>query len=126
MSCILITQNLFPRNSKSRNISLNANILIIFRNLRDRASIGYLARQVCPSASREFVDLFSNHIDKPYSYLLLDFSAGTPDIFRFRSDILSRSPSIYVCDVELKKCTNQKQFMLDESKSGLAVEFPEF
>lgn len=89
ISTILITQNLFPQFPKARNISLNANYIIVFRNLRDAASINHLARQVCPSNSKSFRDMFINNINKPYSYLLLDFTPTTPDIFRFKSDILS-------------------------------------
>ena len=42
LSVILISQNLFHQGQ--RNISLNANYIVVFKNPRDRAQIRHLAR----------------------------------------------------------------------------------
>lgn len=44
LSVILLSQNLFPRSSNSRNISLNCNYIVVFRNLRDSSSISHLGK----------------------------------------------------------------------------------
>lgn len=124
LSAILISQNLFPQFSKARNISLNANYIIIFRNLRDSSSINHLARQVCPNNAKAFSDLFINNINKPFSYLLLDFSVNSPDIFRFRENILSDQPIVYINDVELERCGCK--FEKNSEIPAFAVEFQEF
>lgn len=124
ISVILLTQNLFPRYKNSRNISLNANYLIIFRNLRDASSISHLARQVCPSQSKAFSDLFINNINKPYSYLLLDFTPTTPDVFRYRENILSECPTIYVDEAELRNVSKRNDPA--SSVSEYIIELPEF
>jgi len=124
ISTILLTQNLFPRYSNARNISLNANYLIIFRNLRDASSISHLARQVCPSNSKEFSELFINNINRPYSYLLLDFTPTTPDVFRYRENILSDCPTIFVNESELHNVSQRNAE--SSSLSEHIVELPEF
>ena len=52
LSVIFITQNIFHQGKGQRDISLNAQYIVIFRNLRDRAQIRHLARQVYPENSR--------------------------------------------------------------------------
>lgn len=124
ISVILITQNLFPQFKNARSISLNANYIIVFRNLRDSSSIYHLAKQVCPASPKSFSNMFINNIDKPFSYLFLDFSAQTPDVFRYRSDILADQPSVYLNDEELQKCSKTSGCV--GKQQGFTVEFPEF
>ena len=44
ISVIFITQNLFHQGRGMRDISLNANYIVVFKNPRDRAQIQHLAR----------------------------------------------------------------------------------
>lgn len=87
ISVIFITQNLFHKGSGQRDISLNANYIVLFKNPRDRAQIGHLARQVFPEDSRFLVEAYHDATVKPHSYLLLDLMQSTPDQLRFRSCI---------------------------------------
>jgi len=43
---IVISQNLFHQSHEQRDISLNVNYIVVFKNPRDRAQIRHLARQV--------------------------------------------------------------------------------
>ena len=49
-SIILLLQNLFTKGRIIRTISLNAHVLILMRNLRDKSQIYSLARQLEPGA----------------------------------------------------------------------------
>lgn len=122
-SVILITQNLFPSYPKARNVSLNASGLILYRNIRDASSIHHLAKQVCPSHSKEFAKLFLNNINRPYSYLFLDFTPTTPDVFRYRENILSDYPTVYINDTEVQKL---KKYGTCSETPAYSVELPEF
>lgn len=124
LSCILITQNLFPRYPNARNISLNANYIIVFRNLRDSSSISHLAKQICPGNSKAFSNIFTNSINRPYSYLLLDFTQSCADVFRYRENILSNSPCVFISDDDLQNAP--KWDGTSASLSEHFVEFPEF
>jgi len=44
LSIILISQNLFHQGRGQRDISLDANYIVVFKNPRDRAQIRHLAR----------------------------------------------------------------------------------
>lgn len=45
-SIVLITQNLFPKGSHARTISLNCQYIIVMKNARDQQQINILGRQM--------------------------------------------------------------------------------
>lgn len=106
-SVILISQNLFPRSSKSRNISLNASHLIVFRNCRDSSSIANLARQVFPNAYQSFVELFNQAICKPFDHLVFCFDQTTNNLLRLRENILHQPIVIFARDDDIEKATTK-------------------
>jgi hypothetical protein len=80
-------QNLFPKGSEMRNISLNSNYIVLMKNSRDRAQIRHLARQIYPGKSKFLIDAYEEATKEPYGYLLLDFRNTTPDKIRVRTGI---------------------------------------
>src|SRR5215469_9242403 len=48
LSVLYLTQNLFFKGQHTRTISLNANYIILFKNVRDATQIANLARQMFP------------------------------------------------------------------------------
>ena len=52
ISIILLTNNIFAKDTCMRTMSLNSHYLMLFNNPRDRSQIKFLARQVSPSNSR--------------------------------------------------------------------------
>ena len=77
-------------------ISLNAQYIVIFRNLRDRAQIRHLARQVYPENPRFLEEAYWDATSQPYGYLLLDLKQDTPDNCHFRTCIFSEDEYQYV------------------------------
>ena len=53
-SLVLMLQNIFPKGSQSRTISINAQYQVLFRNPRDSLQISLLARQLCPLIVKTF------------------------------------------------------------------------
>ena len=53
-SLVLMLQNIFPKGSQSRTISINAQYQVLFRNPRDSLQISILARQLCPLKVKTF------------------------------------------------------------------------
>ena len=96
LSVIFITQNLFHRGSNQRDLSLNANYIVLFKNPRDRAQIQHLARQVFPEDSRFLQQSFADATAKPHGYLVLDLKQDTPDEYRFGTCIFPDDPYRYV------------------------------
>lgn len=96
LSVIFITQNIFHQGKGQRDISLNAQYIVIFRNLRDRAQIQHLARQVCPENPKFLQEAYWDATSQPYGYLLLDLKQDTPDNCRFRTNIFPDDDYQYV------------------------------
>ena len=93
--CLLLSQNLFFQDRIYRNLSLNCHILIIFKSPRDLCQISTLSRQI--SSSPEFiVQSFLDATKKGHGYLALDFRQKTPDIIRYRTNILPTEMPIVV------------------------------
>jgi hypothetical protein len=87
VSVIQLNQNIFPRNKSSRDISLNTNYLVVFKNLRDKSQIMHLARQVCPGNTKFFMKAFDEATERPHGYLLLDFRSEADKKKQFAADI---------------------------------------
>lgn len=96
LSVILISQNLFHQGRGQRDISLNANYIVVFKNPRDRAQIRHLARQVFPDDTKFLEEAYYDATSRPHGYLLLDLKQSTPDEYRFRTCILPSDTTHYV------------------------------
>lgn len=96
LSVFFLTQNLFHQGRGQRDISLNANYIVVFKNPRDRAQIQHLARQVCPENPNFLRDAYHDATKRAHGYLVIDLKQSTPDEFRFRANILpnDRSPPV--------------------------------
>lgn len=96
LSVIYITQNLFHQGHGQRDISLNANYIVVFKNPRDRAQIQHLARQVCPENPRFVQEVYFDATAAPHGYLLFDLKQSTPDNCRFRACVFPDDEYHYV------------------------------
>ena len=52
LSVVFITQNIFPRGTKSRTIALNTTYLVMMKNVRDVSKVATLGRQLFPGRSK--------------------------------------------------------------------------
>lgn len=91
ISVIFITQNLYHKGKHNRDISLNCHYLVLFKNPRDYTQAKCLARQVCKTSSKQFIDAYEDATKRPFGYLLIDFKQSTPDDCRFRTNIFSEA-----------------------------------
>lgn len=90
LSCILLLQNIFYQGAKClRDITLNVQGLILFKNKRSPAQIGELAKQMFPGSKRAyFLDAYSKACSRPFGYLFIDLSPLGNDKFQLRTNIL--------------------------------------
>lgn len=107
ISVIFITQNIFHQGHGQRDISLNANYIVIFKNPRDRAQIQHLARQVYPEDPRFLTEAYHDATARPHGYLLLDLKQSTSDIFRCRTDIFPDDPHMHIYVPKNKRALRQ-------------------
>ena len=70
-SLVLMFQNIFPKGTQSRTISINAQYQVLFRNPRDSLQISILARQLCPLNSKDFLEIYKRAMQRPYGWILV-------------------------------------------------------
>ena len=102
LSVIFITQNIFHQGKNSRDISLNAQYVVLFRNLRDRSQIQHLSRQLCPENSRFVQEAYNDATRDPYGYFLIDLKQNTPNSCRFRTFPEDEYNFVYVSKNSIK------------------------
>ena len=87
-SLVLMLQNIFPKGTQSRTISINTQYQVLFRNPRDSLQISILASQLCPCNSKDFLEIYKRATQRPYEYLFCSFTQSCPDEIRYRTNIL--------------------------------------
>ena len=94
-SVVLTAQNLYNKNL--REISLNAQVVVLFKNVRDSNQIACFFRQVYPKKSRQVLDCYKDAVREPFSYLLVDLRQDTHDSERLRAKIFPDDQQHFVC-----------------------------
>lgn len=87
-STFFLTQNVFSQGKFARDISLNSNYMIIFRNPRDQQQIQTLSRQMFPQNFNFLIESFSDATNKPHGYLFIDLKQTTEERNRIQTGIL--------------------------------------
>ena len=94
-SLVLMLQNIFPKGTQSRTISINAQYQVLFRNPRDSLQVSIFARQLYPHNSKDFLEIYKRATQRPYGYLFCCFTQSCPDEIRYRTNIFPNEyPSI--------------------------------
>lgn len=93
---IYLTQNLFLKTPSHRTASLNAHILVIFKNIRDKSQIMCLARQVSPENTEFIMSAYRQATKKPHTYLLLNLKQQTKDHLRIRDSFFAKESNYYL------------------------------
>ena len=97
LSVIYLAQNLFHKGKHSRDISLDTDYMILFKNARDASQITHLSRQMYPHNSKFLTWAFHDATKEPYSYLFLDLKPYTSESLRVRSNILNEQyQTVYI------------------------------
>jgi hypothetical protein len=87
-SVFFLTQNIFSKGKYTRDISLNSNYLIIFKNPRDQLQFQILARQMFPNKTKFLLESFEDATSRPHGYLLFDLKQSTEERNRIQTNIL--------------------------------------
>ena len=86
MSVIFLTQNLF--HPKQRNISLNSDYMVVFKNVRDKSQFTNLSKHFMPNHTSFLKWVYEDATKLPHSYLFLDMKPDTDERIRIRTNIL--------------------------------------
>jgi len=88
-SIIFVSQVLFFQDKAYRTACQNAMYLILFRSPRCKSQVGLLARQMFTGTkAKDMVQAFEDATSKPFTNLIVDLKPDTPDLLRFRTNVL--------------------------------------
>ena len=84
-SVLMTMQNLFHKGL--REISLNSQMIVLFKNCRDTNQIAHFMRQIYPKTYRSALDAYKDAVSLQRGYLLIDLRCETHDRDRLRTEI---------------------------------------
>lgn len=87
-SVFFLTQNIFSKGKFSRDLSLNSNYIINFKNPRDQLQMQVLARQMFGNKSKYLMESYEDATKKAYGYIFLDLRQETDIRNRVQTGIL--------------------------------------
>lgn len=88
VSFFFLLQNMYHNSSSAREIALNCQVNIIFRNDRSASQITKFASQVMPHNIQYFLQSYQLSTAKPHGYLLVDLCVNSNRKYMLRSDII--------------------------------------
>jgi hypothetical protein len=96
LSVILLSQNLFHKGKYARDMSLNMDYIVLFKNVRDASQIRHLGKQMYPENKDFLVNVFRDATKEPYSHLFLDLRSNSLDTLRVRANVLKYFQTVYL------------------------------
>ena len=90
-NCLFTT--LFQQSKQSRTIDLNTTHLILFKSPRDIQQIDYLGRQL--NNAKFLRHAYQLATKEDFGHLLIDLDPKTSECFRYSSNIVPPSPTIF-------------------------------
>ncbi len=87
VSVMTLTQMLFGKSQEYRVVNYNASYLILFKNVRNTRTITTLASQIRPYDVSYIVRAFERASNRPFGYLIFDFTQEQSDVVRLRTAI---------------------------------------
>jgi len=92
VTVFFIVQNLFKQGKSMRDVTLNCQVLILFKS-RDIQQIRVLARQTGIDGLEK---AYKQAIKQRYAYLVINLQPHNPDIITLQMDIFAQYRKIYV------------------------------
>ena len=90
VSCIFISQMMFPNNIAIRSISRNSNYLVLFKNPRYNQDISELAKQMTPGQPYLKM-IYASATEDPFSYLFINVTQECKPAVKFLSHLFNEN-----------------------------------
>jgi hypothetical protein len=91
-----LSQNLFHDDKHYRDMKLNVNYIVLFKNPNNTKQAMRFFNQIAPETSKALLKVFQKVTKQPYSYLVFDLHQETPDDIRIRTNIFPNDQSVGV------------------------------
>lgn len=100
ISIVLLVQNIFCHGKEMRNISLNAQYIVLFKNPRDSQQIKFLSNQIFPLYPKYLPDAYRQATERPYGYLVINLTQSASDNLRLITNIFPDERCHYFVPLE--------------------------
>ena len=90
VSCIFISQMMFPNNIAIRSISRNSNYLVLFKNPRYNQDISELAKQMTPGQPYLKM-IYATATEDPFSYLFINVTQECKPAVKYLSHLFNEN-----------------------------------
>ena len=93
VSVIFLSQNLFHKGKYARDMSLNIDYAVLFKNTRNPSMVTHLGQQMgnAKFLKRAYDDATTN----AFSHLFIDMRSDTLEVLRYRSNVLGDTQTVY-------------------------------
>jgi hypothetical protein len=95
LSVVFLSQNLFNKGKYSRDLALNMDYIVLFKNVRDVTQITHIARQMYPNNTNFLMKAYEDATRRTYGHLFLDLKPNGEQSLRVRGNILDEFQHIY-------------------------------
>ena len=97
ISVFFLNQNMFLKNKYARDINLNTQYLILFKQRRDLTSVRSLAVQLFPGKTADFLGIYNESTQAPFSYLMIELHpANTHRVLLRRNIFPNEIETVYI------------------------------
>ena len=118
LSVIAINQNLYFRKDPTQR--RNCQYMFLFNNPIDQQQVMTLARQMYPGNTGYFISKFSDAVNKPYGYLLLNLKPTTQDNQRLLSNVFDteKEDDVISENVTINTSETDHSYQINEDHSA--------
>lgn len=85
VSIAILVQNLFPK--QLRDLSLNAHLLVLFNNPRDKSQVKRFIAQAFPEEGQRIKNAMAYAFERPYRPLIVNTHQQTPSAYSLTCDV---------------------------------------
>ena len=93
VSVMFLTQNFFHKSKYARDMSLNIDYAVLFKNTRDPSMATRIGQQMGNVAFLK--QAYRAATSDPFSHLFIDMRSDTPEVLRYRSNVLDETQTVY-------------------------------
>lgn len=88
LSVVILTQNLFAHGKEWRTISLNCQMMVLFKSPRDQSQVMSMSRQMFPHNPNVLIEAYRMATERPHGYLVINLKPNAVDQCRLMTNII--------------------------------------
>lgn len=93
VSVMFLSQNFFHKSKYARDMSLNIDYAVLFKNTRNPSMVTHLGQQM---GNAKFLKrAYDDATADPFSHFFIDMRSDTLEALRYRSNVLGETQTVY-------------------------------